>query len=172
MIIEGFLNMLKSLFIPSDDFFTNWLDDLNSYFGDAFGILYYPFELLIDFLNRVSTINNTSTAIIGIPDFSIKFMGYEATIFHNFRYDLNDILVNDTFKNIHTIYLTVVDIILWLGVVFLASKCLSHIIGSAADTSIPDYVDTDDYKEREAINNNARIRRANLQHKNNMRNNQ
>lgn len=36
LIIDGFLNMLKSLFIPSEDFFTKWLDDLNSYFGDVF----------------------------------------------------------------------------------------------------------------------------------------
>ena len=55
MIIEGLLDMIKSIFIPSDDFFTNWLDDLNEYFGDKFGILYYPFQLLIDFLNRVRT---------------------------------------------------------------------------------------------------------------------
>jgi hypothetical protein len=32
MIIDGLLDMIKSIFIPSDDFFTNWLDDLNQYF--------------------------------------------------------------------------------------------------------------------------------------------
>lgn len=69
-----FLDMLKSIFIPSEDFFTNWLDDLNEYFGDAFGILYYPFELLISFLNRVSRLNDTTTAIISVPAFNLNFM--------------------------------------------------------------------------------------------------
>lgn len=35
-LVELLLNMLKSLFIPSDDFFNNWLADLNDYFGDRF----------------------------------------------------------------------------------------------------------------------------------------
>lgn len=121
--------MLKSLFIPHDGFFTEWLDDLNSYFGDAFGILYYPFELLIDFLNRISTISDSGTAIISFGDLTIDFMGYHATLIHAYSYNLNDLLANATFKNIHTIYLTVMDIILWLGVVYLANHCLHSIIG-------------------------------------------
>lgn len=128
--------MLKSLFIPHEGFFTEWLDDLNSYFGDVFGILYYPFELLIDFLNRISTINETSTAIIHIPKFTLSFAGYSVVIFAEYNYDLNSILVNDTFVNIHNIYLGVVDIILWLGVVYLASKLIHDIMGLSADTSV------------------------------------
>lgn len=137
------LDALKSLFIPSDDFFTNWLDDLNEYFGDAFGILYYPFELLIDFLNRVSQINDTTTAIIHIPEFKIDFMGYNAVLFNEYSYDLNSLLTNDTFKNLHTIYLTVVDIILWLGVVYLASKCIQNVIGGITDTTVDYYNGTE-----------------------------
>ena len=124
-LVNAFLNMLRSLFIPSDDFFTNWLDDLNTYFGDTFGILYYPFELLINFLNKIGNINDTNTAIIHIPAFSL--MG--ETFINEYSYNLNDLLQNETFNNIHTIYLTIVDMILWLGVVFLASKCIRTFIG-------------------------------------------
>ena len=127
-IIELLLDALKSLFIPRDGFFNDWLDDLNHYFGDAFGILYYPFELLIDFLNRVGRIDETSTAIINVPRFDIDFLGYQATLFQGYTFDFNSILVNETYKNIHIIYLTVVDIILWLSVVYLAAKCIHSII--------------------------------------------
>ncbi len=170
-IIQGFLDMLKSLFIPSDDFFTNWLDDLNQYFSDAFGILYYPVDLLIDFLNRVSALNDTGTAIINIPEFKLSFMGHEAVVLHAYSYDLNSILTNDTFKNIHTIYLTIVDLILWLGVVYLASNCMHMILGGVADTSIPDYDTTEEYKETQTYKNTARQQRANLNHQQNMRRN-
>lgn len=125
--------MLKSIFIPSDDFFTNWLDDLNQYFGDKFGILYYPFQLLIDFLNRVGQIQDTSAAILNIPEFKISFMGYEGILWNAFNFDFNSILINETYKNIHTIYLTVVDIILYLSLVFLARKCLRNILGGMDD---------------------------------------
>lgn len=149
-IIEGLVNAIKSLFIPSDDFFTNWLDDLNSYFGEAFGILYYPFEILIDFFNRVQSLNTTDTAIISIPKFELNFAGHSATIFQGFDFDFNSILTNETYKNIHNIYLGVVDVILWLSVVFLASKCIKNVIGGITDTTV-DYAtstneENDSYK--------------------------
>lgn len=129
--------MLKSLFIPSDDFFTNWLDDLNEYFGDTFGILYYPFEILIDFLNRVSSLADTGTAIIKVPEFKLSFMGHTATIFSATSFDFNDILTSETYKNLHSIYLTIVDVILWLGVVYLANKLFHTIFGGIRDDDIP-----------------------------------
>lgn len=79
-LIELLLEALKSLFIPHDGFFNEWLDDLNSYFGDAFGILYYPFELLIDFLNRVNSISDSGTAVLKFNDITINFMGYSGTL--------------------------------------------------------------------------------------------
>lgn len=134
-LVELLLDMLKGLFIPSEDFFTNWLDDLNSYFGETFGILYYPFELLIDFLNRISSIND-STAIISIPQFDIEFMGYKATVIHETSFDFYSILTNDTYKKLHDMYLVFVDILLWLGVVYLASNCIKEIIGGMAGEGI------------------------------------
>lgn len=153
-LIELLLDMLKSLFIPSDDFFINWLDDLNAYFGDVFGILYYPLELLIDFLNRINTINSTEP-IMNIPSFNIDFMGYQATFFSGFTYNFNDLLINDTFKNIHTIYLGIVDVILWLSVVYLASKCIKSIVGGISDEAVDNATSSErSYKEYEQYQNN------------------
>ena len=141
-IIDMLLDLLKSVFIPSDDFFTNWLDDLNDYFGDAFGILYYPFELLIDFLNRVSSLNDTNTAIISIPEFTLSFGEWSGTFFQGYSYDLNSILENETFKQIHDVYLVVVDIILWLGLVYLAAKCINSVIGGMGQAVSDDIYDS------------------------------
>lgn len=149
-LIGLLLDALKSLFIPGDDFFTMWLDDLNKYFGDAFGILYYPFEILIDFLNRVQIINETTTAIIHIPEFRFDFLGYEMILIPEYTFDFNSILINETYKNIHTIYLGVVDLILWLSVVYLASRCIKNVIGGITDTTVEAYtgqeIESDAYK--------------------------
>ena len=92
--------------------------------------------------------------------FLLILCGYEAVIFHNFSYDLNDILTNDTFKNIHTIYLTVVDIILWFGVVFLASKCINNVIGGMGN-AVSDNIETSDSAlDEKAYENYARRERA------------
>lgn len=161
-----FLDMLKSIFIPSEDFFTNWLDDLNEYFGDAFGILYYPFELLISFLNRVSQLNDTTTAIISVPAFTLNFMGHSATIFEAYSYDFNDLLVNDTFRNIHNIYLLMVDVILWLGVAYLASKCINHTIGGMGGAVSDDINSSDSVLDDQAYENYSRTQRAKTKYDN------
>lgn len=163
--------MLKSLFIPSDDFFTNWLDDLNSYFGDTFGILYYPFEILIDFLNRISQISDSETAIIHVPAFVLDFFGNKVTVLPAIDYDFNSLLTNDTFKNIHNVYLIFVDIILWLGLVYLAQKCLKTIIGGITDETIPDYEDTDEYKDAQAYRNYTRTRKFAVNDRSNIKRN-
>lgn len=127
-LIDLLIDALKSLFVPSDDFFTNWIEDLNTYFGDKFGILYFPLECVIDFLNRIGNISETTGSIISIPTFTLSFMDFSATFFNGFTYDLNSILENNTFKMLHDIYLVFTDIILWLFVVHLASKMIKMVI--------------------------------------------
>lgn len=111
-IITGLLDALKSLFIPADDFFNNWIADINTYFGDRFGIVYYPFELLIDFLTRIGNIQDTGNYVIHVPELKLL----DTTIIHSFDYDLNSLLQNETFKHIHTIAMIVVDAILRINV--------------------------------------------------------
>lgn len=67
---------------------------------------------------------------------SFLLCGFEAVLLSGISYDLNEILQNETFNNIHTIYLTIVDIILWLGVVYLAAKLLQNILGGIAGEGV------------------------------------
>lgn len=129
-LIDLLLNALKSLFIPSDNFFNNWLADLNEYFGDRFGILYYPFEVVIDFLTRFVNACDTmssSSAVINVPE--MKFMG--VTLISAFSYDFNSLLVNDTLKTIHDIYLVVMDVMFSLMLVNLAKNTFVEIFGGS-----------------------------------------
>lgn len=125
LLIEG----LKSLFVPSDDFFSNWFDDFNEWLGDRFGILYFPVEIVLDFLNRFSSLNEMSECKITIPALNINFFGNTYTVFNGYVYDFNELLVNDTFKTVHTVYLTIVDVILYLWLVILAYNSFSEVFG-------------------------------------------
>ena len=127
-LISLLLDMLKSLFIPSENFFSNYIDELNQQFSNTFGILYYPIDLLVDFFNRVGSIDESS-AVIKVPQFNISFMGYQATVIQEYNFDFNILLTNDTLKKLHDMYLVFVDILLWLGVVYLASNCIKTIVG-------------------------------------------
>lgn len=145
-LIELLVDAIKSLFIPSDDFFSNWLDDLNEYFGDTFGILYYPFELVVDFFNRINSLEESSTAIITTPEFKLM----DTVLLQSYTYNFYDILQNDTFKTVHTIYLYVVDIILWLGVVLLCKNMLVTFIGGVAGEAMADERSYSEYSQHRA----------------------
>lgn len=126
-LIELLLEMLKSLFIPSDNFFNDWLSDMNDYFSDRFGIIYYPFDLVIDFLTRVvdTCSNVSSNAVLNVPD--LDFMG--VTLIHSFTFDFNSLLVNDGLKTVYNIYLVVVDVILSLMLINLAKNTFTEVFG-------------------------------------------
>jgi len=144
-IISGLLDALKSLFIPSDGYFNNWIADMNTYFGDRFGIVYYPFELLIDFLTRIGNIQDSGNYTIHVPELKLL----DTTIIKSFDYDLNSLLENEIFKHIHTITMLVVDAILGLMLVVLAKNTFVDVFGGRYVDGLID--DTQEYSERVVI---------------------
>lgn len=105
-LIELLINAIKSLFIPSDDFFSTYFTDLKEWFSDRLGFLFYPFELIIDVLSKILNIN-LGTPTFNIPDMYEPFTGgkfISATTFN-----LNSMLENNIFKTVHDIYLVCVD---------------------------------------------------------------
>ena len=56
-LIDLLVNALKSLFIPRDDFFNTYFEELKTWFSDRLGFLSYPLELILDLLNRILNIN-------------------------------------------------------------------------------------------------------------------
>lgn len=59
-IIEG----LKSLFIPSDEFFKSWFDDMYNFFHGRFGFLMLPIDILIKFIKMFQS---AGSSFSGIP---------------------------------------------------------------------------------------------------------
>lgn len=64
----SFFDNLIHVFVPEDGYFSNWFDRLNTMLTDKLGILYYPFSLIIEVLNRVTSAFQNET-----PDFQIVF---------------------------------------------------------------------------------------------------
>lgn len=115
LLIEG----IKALFIPSDDFFSNYFSELNDWFSDRLGFLYYPIELLIDILNRYLSLSSSNLSFT-IPDIVEPFNN--EILIHSTTFDFNDILENSTYKQVHDYYLIFVDFIIAFGLIKLATK--------------------------------------------------
>lgn len=124
-LVELLLEGIKALFLPSEEFIHDWITSMNDWLSDRLGAIYYPIDLVVDFLNRIGSLSEDSSAVI-------NFSGYDlmgATLIPAFSYDMNSILENETFRNIHNIYLVFVDVILYLGLVFMAQNVFVDIFG-------------------------------------------
>ena len=64
-LIEG----LKSLFIPSDEFFKTWFDDIYSFFNNRFGIFMFPFDIFIRLCNLYLSAGSGSP-VFPFPEFT------------------------------------------------------------------------------------------------------
>lgn len=120
-----------------------------------FGIIYYPFEVVIDFLTKfVNACNSmsSSSAVINVPE--LKFMG--VTLISSFVYDFNSLLANDTLKTIHNIYLVVIDVMFSLMLVNLAKNTFAEIFGGRFSDEIIGDVTSDErsYQKYERYQNN------------------
>ena len=118
-LIELLIEGIKSLFIPSDEFFGNYFSDLNDWFSDRLGFLYYPIELLIDILNRYLNLSSSNLSFT-IPDIVEPFNN--EVLIHSTTFDFNDVLENSVYKQVHDYYLIFVDFIIAFGLIKLATK--------------------------------------------------
>ena len=67
---DGIINDLKSLFIPDDEFFSDFFTRLNDFFSEKLGALYTPIDL---FVRLLQAIQNASSGSVGIPFPGLKW---------------------------------------------------------------------------------------------------
>lgn len=123
-IISGFLNMLKSIFIPSDDFFSDFFSDLFDWFTDRLGFLSYPLELIVNILNRILNIN-FAEPILEIPNIYEPITN--ELLIHETSFNFNSLLENETLKTVHDIYLIIIDAGIIFGLVNLAKSKFEEV---------------------------------------------
>lgn len=119
--------MLKSLFIPSDDFLGDFFDELYNWFCDRLGFLSYPLQLVVNILNKILNINFTDP-IINIPDIKEPFTN--ELLVHSTNFNFNSLLANDILKTVHDIYLILVDAVIIFGLVNLAKHKFEEVTQS------------------------------------------
>lgn len=118
-LIELLIEAIKSLFIPGDDFFGNYFTELKNWFSDRLGFLFYPFELILDILNKILNVD-FSDPIFYIPDLYEPFTN--SLLISATAFNLNDIIQNGVFKTVHDIYFICVDAFVVFGLVNLAKR--------------------------------------------------
>ncbi len=140
-LIQLLSELLQGLFVPDSDFIVGYVNELNDFFSDRLGILYYPFDLVVSTVDRIileMTLPHErpgadpSQIYIYYYDYNIhipEFKLFGTTLIPASEIDFNSLLENPTFENIHNIYLIVVDVILILLLVYYVHNVFVDIFG-------------------------------------------
>ena len=126
-LVELILDGLKGLFVPEDGFFDTYFSDLKNWFSDRLGFLWTPFDIIIEILNKILNIN-FSEPIFHIPEINEPFSG--SKLISEYDYNLNSLLDNDIFKNIHDIYFIGVDAVIIFALINLARRKIEEVFSN------------------------------------------
>lgn len=124
-LIDLLIEALKNLFIPGDEFFSNYFNELKEWFSNRFGFLAYPLDLVLDILNRILNINFTEPAFI-IPE--IKDPITNTNLISATSFNFNTLLENETLKTVHDTYLILVDAVIIFALVNLAKSKFEEVM--------------------------------------------
>lgn len=127
-IVGKILSGIYHFFIPGDDFFEDYFIELNDWFSDRLGFLYYPIDFLINLLNRLYS-SNYDDAVLTIPTISIPFFEDCGSIFEGTTFNFNTFIKqNEKIEWLYNIYLIIVDGSLIFGFLSLLYKKLEEVM--------------------------------------------
>lgn len=66
----NFFTNLIGVFVPESNYFSNWFSRVNDLLADKLGILYFPFDFIIDTLTTINSNSSTSSGQIIFPEMS------------------------------------------------------------------------------------------------------
>lgn len=110
-LIEKIGLLLKNLFVPSQNFMTNFINNFKDLFLNKLGFLSYPFELIGNLLNKY--LNLTTNPIINIPDIREPFSNHVLISARSFNFQ--DYFSYGSMKTVYDIYMSFVSVIIIFG---------------------------------------------------------
>ena len=140
-LLTGIINGLKSLFIPSDDFFSNWWNDFKSFMEAKLGFLSKPIDIFITFISSYLNLSDTNIVInipnITVPNFEDHIIIKAQTF--NWKQLLES---KPSFKTLWELYLDFIDVYLIFNFIGLCDVVYARIFGG--DTNIYEYYTVED----------------------------
>lgn len=132
---------IHDLFVPSNDFLSNWFSDINDSISKQMGFLAYPFTWVLDFLENFLTLEDTGHYIISWSD--IKVPNFESfSIIEGGSFDLATLLENNTLNAFHELYFLITDALMIIAFLYLCINTYNRIFGGQVDNY--EYISVDE----------------------------
>lgn len=84
---DGFGDMVKGFFVPSSDELMTFLDEVNTWFGDRLGFIYYPFDFAVQVVQAFAL--GDANQQFSVPALTLNILGEQYTIWEAFAVDLD-----------------------------------------------------------------------------------
>ena len=127
-LIDG----LKSLFIPSAGYFEGVASDMQAWLEDHLGLLVYPFTLVADLASRIAAVQG-GDPIAHIPEIAYTDGGEKYVLIEEQEVNLYEqVGRNETFLELHQLYLMAMDAAIGGALAFLAWKKFDQITGGSS----------------------------------------
>lgn len=126
MILDGLVDILKKVFIPSEEFFKNFMKDIGDFFKNKLGFLYTPIDVVTKFFERINSLSSGNSTIT-IPEVRIPLFNQVLISSQNIDLKSN---IQQVFGSSYDFYLTFIDFVLWiLFLKFASNKFKTFIKG-------------------------------------------
>lgn len=129
MLYDFFVDLLKFLFVPSMEDINSIFDTLNTFLTNKLGFLMFPFDFIIDFLGRFTSLSESSQEFISVGSVDIGGFG---TLIHGFTYNIAEYWNKPPFKQFYDIYLLFVHAFIGFGLYKLSLKKFNEILGGSS----------------------------------------
>lgn len=122
--IQNIKESIISLFVPSSSYMTSFVTSLQEDLEEQLGFLIYPFELIVNILNRFLTL--TRSSVISFSGFN--YPGTSQQIIPSFSYDFDDLLSTGNFATLYNYYFILINGIISFAFINLCIKKFNSFI--------------------------------------------
>lgn len=126
-LLDGIIQGLKSLFIPSDDYFKNYFDSLYDFFSEKLGILIMPIDILVSLFENIMNLDN-GDGYIHVPNFEFMGVNLIPKTDYNLKVDVEKVL-----GNYYDMYYLLTDVIIYFMLFNMAKKKFETIVGGTSE---------------------------------------
>ena len=84
---DGFGDMAAHLVVPTSDELMTFLDEVNTWFGDRLGFIYYPFDFAVQVVQAFAL--GDANQLFSVPALTLNILGEQYTIWESFAVDLD-----------------------------------------------------------------------------------
>lgn len=129
---EAIIYSIQKWFLPSDEFFADYLNKTNEFFTEKLGILYLPLNIFTTFSEYLLTLPEDNTHQFNIP--SIKDPIYNVEILKAQTFSFNDVISNnETFSTIYDIYLLLTDVFIIFLLMQFGKRKFNSLFGGGGE---------------------------------------